>query len=44
MIRRREAAIKIRTKIENHTFRVTATTTYLSNGGTLEKAAAIAKG
>lgn len=42
MIRRRALAAGIATKIGNHTFRATGTTTYLKNGGTLEKAAAMA--
>jgi site-specific recombinase XerD len=42
MIRRRAAAAGIETKIGNHTFRATEITAYLKNGGTLEKAAAMA--
>ena len=42
MIRRRAEAAGIKTKIGNHTFRATGITAYLSNGGTLEKAAAMA--
>jgi site-specific recombinase XerD len=42
MIRRRAAAANIATKIGNHTFRATGITAYLKNGGTLEKAAAMA--
>ena len=42
MIRRRAAAADIDTKIGNHTFRATGITAYLKNGGTLEKAAAMA--
>ena len=42
MIRRRAAATDIETKIGNHTFRATGITAYLKNGGTLEKAAAMA--
>ena len=42
MIRRRAASAGIDTKIGNHTFRATGITTYLKNGGTLEKAAAMA--
>ncbi|HEY3719677.1 MAG TPA: tyrosine-type recombinase/integrase [Roseiarcus sp.] len=42
MIRRRAAAANIETKIGNHTFRATGITAYLKNGGTLEKAAAMA--
>jgi site-specific recombinase XerD len=42
MIRRRAAAAGIETKIGNHTFRATGITAYLKNGGTLERAAAMA--
>ena len=42
MIRRRLAAVGIETKAGNHTFRATGITVYLKNGGTLEKAAAMA--
>ena len=42
MVRRRAAAAGIATKIGNHTFRATGITTYLQNGGTLEKAAVMA--
>ncbi len=42
MIQRRTKAAEIRTKIGNHTFRATGITAYLKNGGTLEKAAAMA--
>ncbi|GGE02540.1 integrase [Aureimonas endophytica] len=42
MIRRRALAAGIHTAIGNHTFRATGITTYLKNGGTLEKAAAMA--
>jgi Phage integrase family len=42
MIRRRALAADIKTKIGNHTFRATGITAYLKNGGTLEKAAAMA--
>jgi integrase len=42
MIRRRAAAAGIATKVGNHTFRATGITAYLKNGGTLEKAAAMA--
>jgi len=42
MIRRRAAAAGIETKIGNHSFRATGITAYLKNGGTLEKAAAMA--
>ena len=39
---RRAAKAGIETKIDNHTFRATGITVYLKNGGTLEKAAAMA--
>ena len=42
MIQRRAAAAGIDTRIGNHTFRATGITAYLKNGGTLEKAAAMA--
>ena len=42
MIRRRAAAAGIGTKVGNHSFRATGITAYLKNGGTLEKAAAMA--
>ena len=42
MIRRWAAAAGIATKIGNHSFRATGITAYLKNGGTLEKAAAVA--
>ncbi|MHB8887136.1 MAG: tyrosine-type recombinase/integrase [Methylovirgula sp.] len=42
MIRRRAAGVGIETKIGNHTFRATGIAAYLKNGGTLEKAAAMA--
>jgi integrase len=42
MIRRRAAAAGIATKFGNHSFRATGITAYLKNGGTLEKAAAMA--
>ena len=42
MIRRRASAAGIETKIGNHTFRATGITAYLKNGGTLERAAAMA--
>ena len=42
MSQRRARAAGIRTRIGNHTFRATGITAYLKNGGTLEKAAAIA--
>jgi integrase len=41
-IRRRAAAAGIATKLGNHSFRATGITAYLKNGGTLEKAAAMA--
>jgi site-specific recombinase XerD len=42
MIARRAAAAGIMTKVGNHSFRATGITAYLENGGTLEKAAAMA--
>ena len=42
MIHRRTAAAGIATKVSNHSFRATGITAYLKNGGTLEKAAAMA--
>ena len=42
MIRRRAAAAGIETKLGNHSFRATGITAYLKNGGSLEKAAAMA--
>jgi site-specific recombinase XerD len=42
MIQRRAEASGIKTKIGNHSFRATGITAYLKNGGTLEKAAAMA--
>jgi site-specific recombinase XerD len=42
MIGRRAAAAGIVTKLGNHSFRATGITTYLKNGGTLEKAAQMA--
>jgi integrase len=42
MIRRRAAGAGIATKLGNHSFRATGITAYLKNGGTLEKAAAMA--
>jgi integrase len=42
MIGRRAASAGIQTKLDNHSFRATGITTYLKNGGTLEKAAAMA--
>ena len=42
MIRRRAAAAGIGTKVGNHSFRATGITTYLKNGGMLEKAAGMA--
>jgi integrase/recombinase XerC len=42
MIRRRAAAAGIETKVGNHSFRATGITAYLKNGGTIEKAAAMA--
>ena len=43
MIHKRAAAASIATKIGNHAFRATGITAYLKSGGTLEKAAAMAK-
>src|ERR1700689_1920108 len=42
MIERRRLAAGIETRIGNHSFRATGITAYLKNGGTLEKAAAMA--
>src|SRR5271166_4205533 len=42
MIARRAAAVGIKTKVGNHSFRATGITAYLKNGGTLEKAAQMA--
>jgi integrase len=42
IIQRRTAGAEIETKIGNHTFRATGIAAYLKNGGTLEKAAAMA--
>lgn len=42
MIRRRAVAAGIETRIGNHSLRATGITAYLKNGGTLEKAAAMA--
>jgi len=42
MIRRRAATAGIETLLGNHSFRATGITDYLKNGGTLEKAAAMA--
>ena len=42
MVQRRTLAACIDTKISNHSFRATGITAYLKNGGTLEKAAAMA--
>ncbi len=42
MIRRRAASAGIEAKFGAHTFRATGITAYLENGGTLEKAAAMA--
>ena len=42
MVRRRAADADINAAIGNHTFRATGITAYLGNGGTLEKAQAIA--
>jgi site-specific recombinase XerD len=42
MVRRRAGAAGIETRIGNHSFRATGITAYLRNGGTLERAAAMA--
>ena len=42
MVRRRAVAAEIETAVGNHSFRATGITAYLKNGGTLEKAAAMA--
>ncbi|GAA0574617.1 tyrosine-type recombinase/integrase [Craurococcus roseus] len=42
MVQRRAAAAGLATRIGNHSFRATGITAYLKNGGTLEKAAAMA--
>jgi len=42
LVRRRARAAGIATPVSNHTFRATGITAYLENGGTLEKAQAIA--
>ena len=42
MIQRRAKSGGITTRVGNHTFRATGVTAYLKNGGTLEKAAAMA--
>jgi integrase len=42
MVRRRARAAGIGTPLGNHSFRATAITAYLQNGGTLENAAAMA--
>ena len=42
MVRRRATAANIATAIGNHSFRATGITTYLKNGGSLEKAAVMA--
>jgi len=42
MVARRAKAAGIATKVGNHSFRATGITAYLKNGGTLEKAAAMA--
>ncbi|WP_217633755.1 tyrosine-type recombinase/integrase [Thiocapsa roseopersicina] len=42
MIRRRTAAAGIATQVGNHSFRATGITAYLTHGGTLEQAAALA--
>lgn len=42
MVRRRALNAGVYTKVGNHWFRATGITAYLKNGGTLEKAAAMA--
>jgi integrase/recombinase XerC len=42
IVRHRAEAAGIRTVIGNHSFRATGITAYLKNGGTLERAAAMA--
>ena len=42
MVQRRARTVDLATAICNHTFRATGITTYLSNGGTIERAAAMA--
>ena len=42
VIRRRAATAGIETKLGNHSFRATGITAYRKNGGTIEKAAAMA--
>jgi integrase len=42
MVQRRAAAAGVKARIGNHSFRATGITAYLKNGGTLEKAAAMA--
>jgi hypothetical protein len=42
MIDRRAPAARIATKLGNHSFRPIGITSYLNNGGTLQRAAAIA--
>ena len=42
MIQRRAKAANIATRVCNHTFRAAGITAYLSNGGTIERAAVIA--
>jgi site-specific recombinase XerD len=42
MIQRRARAVNVAIKVGNHTFRATGVTTYLKNGGTLERAAQMA--
>lgn len=42
MVKRRAAAVGLPATISNHTFRATGITVYRKNGGSLEKAAAIA--
>jgi integrase len=42
MIQRRSAAVGLKTRIGNHTFRATGITAYLKNAGTLEHAQTMA--
>ena len=42
MVRRRAADAELKTAVVNHTFRATGITSYLENGGTLERARAMA--
>jgi site-specific recombinase XerD len=42
MVKRRAVAAELKTAVVNHTFRATGITSYLENGGTLERARAMA--